>query len=193
MTELEKRQEENLRQGFKQFNKFMLAMWRLGLGPFLNIWPDVFGRIMVLTHTGRNTRLRRRTPLNYAVVNGEVYCTAGFGTISDWYRNILVYPHVEIWLPDSWWAGTAVDVTEDETALHKMRQVIIASGFAGRLAGLDACRMSDEEFAEATRDYRLIHIQREQARTGRSGPGDLAWVWPLATILLLPLLFRRRK
>jgi hypothetical protein len=53
--------------------------------------------------------------------------------------------------------------------------------------------MNDEEFLEATKDYRLIHIQRNQARTGRNGPGDLAWFWPLATILLLPLLFRRRK
>ena len=120
MTELEQQQEENLRQSFKQFNKFMLAMWRLGLGSFINIWPDGIGRIMVLTHTGRKTRLRRRTPLNYAVVNGEVYCTAGFGSKSDWYQNILVYPHVEIWLPDSWWAGTAVDETDEEGAMEKI-------------------------------------------------------------------------
>ena len=193
MSELDKQQEDSLRQSFKQFNKLMLSMWRLGLGSFVNIWPNVIGRIMVLTHTGRKTRIRRRTPLNYAVVNGEVYCTAGFGMNSDWYQNIMVYPHVEIWLPGSWWAGTAKDVTEEEGALEKMRQVIMASGFAGRLAGLDACRMTDEALMEATKDYRLVHIQRNQARTGRDGPGDLAWFWPLATILLLLLSFRRRK
>jgi len=193
MTELQHSQQENLRQGFKFFNFFMLALWRLGLGSLVNLWPEVMGRIMVLTHTGRTTRIRRRTPLNYAVINGEVYCTAGFGVDSDWYRNIQVYPYVEIWLPDSWWSGTAADVTENEDALEKLRQVIIASGWAGRLAGLDACRMSEEEFRKATRDFRLIHIQREQARTGRYGPGDLAWIWPVMTFILGLMLVRRKK
>ena len=66
---------------------------------------DLSGQIMVLTHTGRKSGLRRRTPVNYALVDGEVYCTAGFGQISDWYRNILANPQVEVWLPDGWWAG----------------------------------------------------------------------------------------
>ena len=54
--------------------------------------------------------------------------------------------------------------------------------------------MTNAELEAVTVDYRLIHIRRTEARTGRGGPGDLAWVWPLATLILLPLvLFRRRK
>jgi hypothetical protein len=54
--------------------------------------------------------------------------------------------------------------------------------------------MTNEELDAATADYRLIRIRRTEARTGPGGPGELAWVWPLATMLLLPLvLFRRRK
>ena len=64
--------EEKLRQGFKYLNKFMLLLWRLGLGNLLNAWPDVGGRIMVITHTGRKTGLKRQTPVNYTIIDGEV-------------------------------------------------------------------------------------------------------------------------
>ena len=185
--------EELLRRGFKVFNPYMLLLWRLGLGTWMSFWPEGFGRYMVITHTGRKTGMRRQTPVNYSVVEGEVYCTAGFGPISDWYRNMMKNPKVEVWLPDGWWEGTAEEVIDPAARLPLMRQVILESGFAGRLAGLDVRRMNDEEFDHATAGYRLIHLRRTAPRTGPGGPGDLAWVWPLATFILLPLAFRKRK
>lgn len=148
---------------------------------------------MVITHTGRKTGLRRQTPVNYAIVNGEIYCVAGFGPVSDWYRNLLAHPQVEVWLPEGWWAGQAEDVSNSPENLRLKRQVLIASGFAARAAGIDPLHISDEELARQTADYRLVHIRRQEARTGPEGPGDLAWVWPLATLLLLPLALRRKQ
>ena len=187
------RSEEQLRQGFKYLNRFMLIMWRLGLGQWLNIWPAGTGRYMVVTHVGRKSGLKRRTPVNYSEIDGEIYCTAGFGSNSDWYRNIKANPNVEVWLPDGWWRGEAEEVIEPALRLHTLRQVIIDSGFAGRLAGLDPYTMTDEEFDGATTAYRVMHIRRTVARTGLEGPGDLAWVWPVLVVLLLPLIFRRKK
>lgn len=185
---------EQLRQGFKKYlNPFMMTMWRLGLGEWFNIWPQVSGRVMVITHIGRKTGATRRTPVNYAIVDGEVYCLAGFGSISDWYRNILAHPHVEVWLPDGWWAGTAEEVSDCERRLPIMRAVMIGSGFVAYVAGLNPRRMTDAELDKVTANYRLIHIRRTEARTGPRGPGDLAWVWPVATMVLLPLVFLRRK
>ncbi len=184
--------EEVLRQGFKRFNPFMVYHFRLGLGVWVNAWPSVGGRIMVLTHTGRKTGLRRRTPVNYAEIDGDVYCTAGFGGSSDWYRNLRADPNVEIWLPNGWWAGVAEDVTDAPNHLVIMRQVLIASGFAATLAGMDARHIGDADLAAATEGYRLVRIHRTEPRTGLGGPGDLAWVWPMATILLLLLLVLRR-
>ncbi|MFQ5399126.1 MAG: nitroreductase family deazaflavin-dependent oxidoreductase [Anaerolineae bacterium] len=185
--------EKKLRHGFKYLNKFMLLMWRLGLGSWLNAWPDVGGRIMVITHTGRKTGLRRRTPVNYAIVDGELYCTVGFGKVSHWYRNIQANPNVEVWLPDGWWAGVAEDISEAENRLPLLRQVLIASGFAAPLFGIHPKTMTDEELVAVCAHYRLIHIRRTRACTGPDGPGDLAWVWPIATMLLWLLSFRRRK
>ncbi len=186
--------EETLRQSFKRFlNPFMVGLWRLGLDWWFEVWPQVSGRIMVITHTGRKTGLKRRTPVNYAIVDGEVYCVAGFGAISDWYRNALAHPEVEVWLPQGWWAGVAEEVADSPQRISLMRAVMIGSGFAAYVAGLNPHRMSDAELKTATAPYRLIHIRRAEARTGPDGPGDLAWVWPLATMILLPLAMRKRK
>jgi len=179
---------QRLLKFFRYLNRFMLAMWRLGLGRSVNGWPSVGGRILVLTHVGRRTGIRRRTPLNYAIVGGDVYCTAGFGSGSDWFRNILANPEVEIWLPDGWWAGTARDISDSEKRIELLRKVLIGSGFAAWLAGIRPRTDPDEKFTALTAEYRLLRIQRSHGLTGRGGPGDLAWVWPLATMILLLIL-----
>jgi deazaflavin-dependent oxidoreductase (nitroreductase family) len=193
MTEMPIETAKKLQRGFKYFNKFMLLMWRLGWGPWVNWWPKVGGRILIITHTGRKSGLQRRTPVNYSTVDGDIYCLSGFGRISDWYRNIKADSNVEVWLPDGWWAGVAEEVTDPERRLSLLRQVLVDSGFAAFAAGINPYKISDEDLARITTEYRLIRIRRTAERTGSGGPGDLVWVWPLATMILLPLAFRRRK
>jgi deazaflavin-dependent oxidoreductase (nitroreductase family) len=190
---MDPRTTQQLQQGFKVLNRFMVSLFRLGLGSWVNLWPEVGGRIMVLTHTGRRSGIKRYNPVNYTILNGDVYCVAGFGAISDWYRNLRADPHVEVWLPDGWYAGLAEDVTGCQECTYVMRQVLIASGFAARVAGLNPHTLSDEALKKATSEYRLVRIRRTAERTGREGPGGLAWVWPLATLLLLPLALRRPR
>jgi deazaflavin-dependent oxidoreductase (nitroreductase family) len=184
------------RQAFKRFNRFMLMLWRLGFRRWINSWPSVGGRIMVITNIGRKSGLRRQTPVNYASVDGDIYCTAGFGPVSDWYRNILVNPNVEVWLPDDWWAGLAEDISDDERRVSLLRDVLIASGFAGPMFGINPHTMNEQELAAATKEYRLIRIQLAQRMSGPGGPGDLAWIWipislALALVVLLPKFVRR--
>ena len=57
-------------------------------------------------------------------------------TCSDWYRNILANPEVEVWLPGDWQRGHAEDVSQDPQRIHLLRQVIIASGVVGPLFGV---------------------------------------------------------
>lgn len=178
-----------LRRAFSWLNRFMILMWRLGLGIWMN---DVrsSGQIMVITHIGRKTGLRRQTPVNYALVDGELYCTAGFGRISDWYRNVRAQPKVEVWLPHGRWMGEVEDITSSPDYTALMREVLIGSGFAAYLAGINPHQLSDEELDAATRGYRLLHIRRTRAATGPGGPGDLAWIWQITTMLLLAILWR---
>jgi deazaflavin-dependent oxidoreductase (nitroreductase family) len=180
--------QDNFKKLFQVINRLVIFLWRLGLGRMMNAWPDVLGRYLILTHTGRKTRMTRHTPLNYAIVSGEIHCTAGFGASSDWYRNLKVNPYVEVWLPDSWWSGTAEEVVDPQRKNIILRQVLINSGFASRLAGYDPTRMSEPELTRLAEQYPVIRIRRIAARTGQGGPGDLAWIWPVTTFLLLPAL-----
>jgi deazaflavin-dependent oxidoreductase (nitroreductase family) len=193
MTTLSPKLEGQLRQVFRRFNPFMLLLWRLGLGKWINCWPDVGGRILVLAHIGRKTGKRRLTPLNYAMVDGEVYITAGFGAVADWYRNIRAHPAIEVWLPEGWWAGTAEEVTDPDQRLLLLRQVLIGSGVVAPLFGLDPKTLDDAALAKATAGYRVMRLRRTAARTGEGGPGDLAWVWVVATGVLLLRLGRRSR
>lgn len=182
-----------LRTAFKYFNKFMVLFWRLGLGPWINISPSTMGRIMVLTTTGRKSGLKRRTPVNYARINGDVYCLAGFGHVSDWYRNVTAHPEVEVWLPDGWWSGHAEEIIDPETRLSTVRQVLIGSGFAAEaFEDINPHTISDDALREKMADWPVIHIRLEQALSGRGGPGDLVWVWPAAGAALLTLFLLRR-
>ena len=79
---------------------------------------------MVVGHTGRKSGLRHQTPVNYAQVNGDVYCTACLGSRRDWYRNLLANPEVEVWLrgPSDWRAGFQAGAAEEDPAPAVNRQ-----------------------------------------------------------------------
>ncbi len=149
---------------------------------------------MVITHTGRTSGARYRTPVNYARYDGDVYCTAGFGPRTDWYRNVLAHPQIEVWLPGrrlgapvGWWQATAAPVRDDDPdRLPRLREVLVASGFAGRLDGFRP-GMPDDALAALTESLPLVRVTLGAARTGDGGPGDLAVVWPLAATVLAPL------
>jgi deazaflavin-dependent oxidoreductase (nitroreductase family) len=166
-----------LRRSFRHFNRGMVLLWRLGFGRWINLWPSGSGRIMVITHVGRKSGRRFRTPLNYAEIDGDLYCTAGFGPGSDWYRNVLANPQVEVWLPGRSWAATVEDVSSSPQRLPLLREVLVASGFAAPAAGVPVRRLSEEDLAEKTADYQLLRIHRTGPATGQPRPGDLAWVW----------------
>jgi hypothetical protein len=77
-TKATPQQEESLRKFFHRMNRFMVWMWKRGWGKWINIWPAVMGRIMVIRHRGRKSGREYLTPVNYAPVDGEIYCTAGW-------------------------------------------------------------------------------------------------------------------
>jgi hypothetical protein len=151
-------QMNTLRQVFHSMNRFMVLLWKMGLGKAINIWPAGFGRIMVIKHRGRKSGKEYLTPVNYALVEGEIYCTAGFGSISDWYRNMLVYPRVEIWLPEGKYMTCAEDISDSPKRLCLLRLVLISSGFAAPMFGINPRKLSDEQLDRVSKEYRIVHF-----------------------------------
>lgn len=158
------KQLNTLRRVFHAMNPFMVFMLRIGLGRTMNIMPSVSGRIMVIEHRGRKSGKKYLTPVNYALVDGEVYCTAGFGSVSDWYKNIMANPQVVLRLPEGKRKARAEDVTDSPRRVFLMRQVIIGSGFAGPLFGVDQRKLNDEQLDAVTKEYRLVHFIMEPGK-----------------------------
>jgi hypothetical protein len=123
--------------------------------------------------------------LNYAQIKGDIYITAGFGPIADWYKNLMAHPQTEVWLPEGSWTATVEDVSAAQNRLPLLRQVLIGSGIVANLLGIDPLKMPDVELEALTKTYRLLRIRRTYPLTGPDAPGDLAWIWPLATLLLI--------
>ena len=151
-------QLNTLRRVFHAMNPFMVFMLKIGLGWTMNIWPAVSGRVMVIKHRGRKSGKEYLTPVNYALVDHEIYCTAGFGPSCDWYRNLLANPNIELQLPEGWRKARAEDVSDSPRRVFLLRQVIIGSGFAGPLFGINQKKLNDEQLDAATKEYRLVHF-----------------------------------
>jgi deazaflavin-dependent oxidoreductase (nitroreductase family) len=101
---------------FNQLPKFIYRLIKLppqvayavGLGPFI-------GRlILLLTTTGRVSGLPRVTPLQYEKVDDILYVGAARGMKSDWVRNILAEPGVEVRLKSDYFKGTAEVITSPD-------------------------------------------------------------------------------
>ncbi len=75
----------------------MVPSLRLGLGPWIG--TPIGGYILLLRVRGRKSGLWREAPLSYLVADGAVWIMAGFGARTEWYRNLVVDPGVEVWLP----------------------------------------------------------------------------------------------
>ncbi|MCJ7725067.1 MAG: nitroreductase family deazaflavin-dependent oxidoreductase [Acidimicrobiia bacterium] len=190
---LEPKTLQALRQRFRGMNRWMLLIWRTGLGRGAEIWPAGFGRLMVIEHVGRKSGTLYRTPVNFTRCGPDLYCLAGFGAKTDWYQNALATPQIAVWLPDGRWTATAAEASDSPDRIGLMRKVLVDSGFASRAIGLDPRVADDDVLASATETYRLLRITPEEREDTAGGPGDLAWIWrPMLSAFVLGWWLGRR-
>jgi deazaflavin-dependent oxidoreductase (nitroreductase family) len=74
----------------KNIQKIHRVLYAIGLGPLIG------GFILLLTTTGRRSGLQRVTPLQYEKIGDDYYLGSARGVKSDWVRNILSNPQVEM-------------------------------------------------------------------------------------------------
>jgi len=146
-----------LRRIFWILNKFlMVPFFRLGLGPLLG--TPFGGYIMVLKHVGRKSSKTYYTPVNYAIHNGCVYCVSGGRRSSDWFRNLLANPEIELILPGGVLFARAEEVYNPEERLKMARQVLINAGFAGFFEGYNPRTISDAALEQKISDLPVLRF-----------------------------------
>ena len=179
-----------LRQFFRALNRyFMVPVFRLGLGAFVG--SPLGGYIMVVKTVGRKTGRARYTPVNYAIIDGQVYCLAGWKEIAHWYRNLRANPKVELIMPGGAVQGIAEQVTDPDEWLHATRQVLRNAGFAGFLLGANPFTASDELVREKAKGTPVICIRPMGIASGAGDPGG--WLWVLVTGIFVWVVFRASK
>ncbi len=182
---------------FKQINKFTLALFRLGFAPWLWEYP----KFIVLVHQGRKSGLKRYTPVNYTMIDGDLYCMAGSGASSQWYQNLQATPEIEVWMGNLRRVGQAETVTDPEAAFAPTRQILINSGPAGRAwFRQDPATLPDSTIREVVKNFPIVRIRltgsAPPAAPGEPQPGDLVWVWGIVALimgLLIGLLLLRPR
>lgn len=159
----------------------MVPAFRLGLGLF--IANPITGYVMVLKTKGRKTGKVRYTPLNYALIDGKVYCLRGRNLLGKWYLNLKADPNVEVILPGGCRiSGTAVDVIDPDLANASLLQILKASGFGGFIYGFNP-HTSDE--AMVRKKIEGISVVRITPTGINKGSGDFGgWFWLIAWSLI---------
>lgn len=179
-------------RAFKALNRyFMIPIHRAGLGAWLG--SPLGGCMLLLRARGRKSGVVRETPLNYLVADGSVWIIAGFGPRTEWYRNLLADPAVEVLLPTRRLAGTAVEVRSPAVRARIIPALIRATGLPSFLAGVNPWTATEAQITDALDFVPLIRIDPADGwlDPGPDDPGGRAWIWRQALVLGASLLVLR--
>jgi hypothetical protein len=183
-----------IQRGFRFVNRYAaVPLLRAGLGPLVN--TPLTGSLMVLRTRGRTSGLWRDAPLGYVVLDGSVYCCAGFGHRTQWLRNIEADPHVEVLLPTFAVAGVAEEVHDPAEWSRGTRALLASLGVISRATVGDVRRASDEGLRAMAGGIPLVRIRVTGLGRGPFDPGGMGWVVPtvLGTVWLVGRTRRLRR
>lgn len=179
-----------LRRAFLIVNPAFSPALERGFGALFS--NPLTGYLMVLRTRGRRTGLMRAAPLGYVVLDGAIYCCAGFGETTAWYRNVLADPSVEVVLPGRTLRGTAVPVTAPDEWIRAYRALIASLGVIGRLTVGDVRGLDDAELLAAQGGIPLVRIAPTAFVPGSLDPAGRFWLVPWATSAVLAVVLAAR-
>jgi deazaflavin-dependent oxidoreductase (nitroreductase family) len=184
-----------LQRGFLVLNgRFMAPLIRLGFGWLVG--NPLTGHVMLLRTRGRRSGLLREAPLGYVIRDGAVYCVAGYGEPTPWFRNLVADPDVEVVLPTRRFQGRAEPVSDPGEWLRTYRALIASFGLVGRAVVGDVRRLDDATLLGRHRSLPVVRITPRYGDAplvaGPFDPGGAGWILPYAGSALLAVLGWRR-
>ena len=182
-----------LHGAFLRVNRMFVPALDAGLSPLFS--NPATGYLMVLRTRGRRSGLPREAPLGYVIREGAIYCCAGFGEATAWYRNLLADPAVEVVLPGRTVTGVASPVVDPAEWVRAYRALIGSLGIVGRLTVGEIGTLDDDALLAAHGAIPVIRITAEDLAAGPMDPGGRFWLVPwvgsLAVATLVWLQLRR--
>lgn len=163
-----------LHRAFVPINRVMAPILDAGLGPWIS--NPVTGYLMLLRTRGRRTGLVRAAPLGYVILDGSIYCCAGFVERTTWYLNLLADPRVEVVLPGRTLTATAAPVTEPGEWVRAYRALMGSLGLTSRLVMGDLGRIDDATLRRTHAGLPLVRITPTGLAAGELDPGGRFWL-----------------
>jgi len=179
---------------FQKINRWSaVPLLRAGLGPWLG--TPIGGYLLLLRARGRKSGIVRETPLSYFIADGAAWVCAGMGPTTQWFRNILADPRVEVVLPGRTIACIAEEVRDPDVRRRIMPALVRAVGLPGALGGVDPLHATDEHILEAYGWLPLIRLGPVEGAlaAGPDDPGGTAWIWRQLVVLGLIVVVARWK
>jgi len=164
---------------------FMVPIFRLGLGPFFG--NPFSGYIMVMKVIGRVSSKTYYVPVNYAIKEGNVYCISGGRRTSDWFRNLMAKPEVELILPGGAIYARAQESTDSQEKLVMSRQILKNAGFAGFFEGCNPHTISDDALRDRIEGLPLLSFTPIGVGSGASDPAG--WVWISLLVITIAIIW----
>jgi len=189
-----------LQRGFLILNHWLMApLARAGFGWLIG--NPLTGHVMLLRTRGRRTGLLREAPLGYVIRDGCVYCVAGYGEPTPWYRNLVTDPAVEVLLPTRRFRGLAAPVADPVEWLAAYRALIGSFGLVGRAVVGDIDAIDDATLLGRHRGLPVVRITPAEGEpsivAGEFDPGGSGWLLPygltLAGLVAVARSARRRN
>jgi len=158
-------------------------------------WRALFtGYIVVLKTTGAKSRQIRCAPMNYTIINGQIYCVAGWGRATHWFANLRAHPTVTLLLPGRVIPGSSEEVLDPARAHRAIIKVARNAGMTLLFDGLNPLTATDRQILATNGRMPVVRIR--PARPLISGPGDpggLGCLLPTLDIFTIILAWRRQR
>jgi deazaflavin-dependent oxidoreductase (nitroreductase family) len=163
--------------------KLPILLYRLGLG-------FVVGRLfIVLTTVGRKSGLPRRTAIEFHEFEGRCTVMSGWGTKTDWYRNIEANPYVTIQTWRGAQSARARRMTSDEelARVFEFARTNPTMRAMLKVAGFD---LTLDQFLLQKDRFTFVIFEPTDQPTPEPLHADLVWLWGvLIPVFLLALAF----
>lgn len=184
-----------LQRAFLVLNRgFMAPLLRLGFGWLVS--NPITGHLMLLRTRGRRSGLLREAPLGYVIRDASVYCVAGYGEPTPWYRNLVADPDVEVILPTRRFRGRAEPVTDDAEWVAIYRALMASFGVIGRGVVGDIRRLDDATLLAVHRSLPVVRITPTDGEAplvpGFFDPGGGGWLFAWGSWIALGVLLWAR-